>query len=162
MTIDVVTTIVIDMASSIRTVQASKTFLALLRAHEQLVGRMAALIKEHGLTMATYNAIRILRSAGPDGLPCHAVGERLVHRVPDVTRLLDRMERDGLVTRERSTLDRRVVLAFLTPEGRRRAEALDQPVLDLNASHFKGLTESDLGTLRTALETISAPTPAIG
>ena len=143
------------MSASIQTVLASKTFLALLRAHERLVARTAALFKEHGLTMATYNAVRILRGAGPDGLPCHAVGERLVNRVPDVTRLLDRMERDGLVTRERSALDRRVVLAHLTPEGRRRADALDQPVLDLNAAQFEGFSEPELEVLRVALERLS-------
>ena len=155
------TNTVLDMASTIKTIQASKTFLALLRAHEQLVGRMAALIKDHGLTMATYNAIRILRGAGPEGLPCHAVGERLINRVPDVTRLLDRMERDGLVRRQRSEQDRRVVLAVLTPEGWRRAEGLDQPVLDLNAAQFEDFTEAEIDALRSALERLSALAPAV-
>lgn len=139
------------MASRTKNLVARDTYLALMRAHERLTAGTAALFKGHGLTQATYNVLRILRGAGDTGLPCNAVGERLVNRVPDVTRLLDRMERDGLVRRERSASDRRVVLAFLTPEGKTRVDALDDPVMALHGAQFDAFTARELEALEAAL-----------
>ncbi len=148
------------MASRSKNVLARDTYLAVMRAHESLSTGATSLFKEHGLTQATYNALRILRGAGADGLPCNVVGERLVNRVPDVTRLLDRMERDGLVLRERSTEDRRVVLAFLTKERRKRVDVLDEPVLALHAAQFKDVAARDLEALESALLALASSTRA--
>jgi DNA-binding MarR family transcriptional regulator len=152
----VVTNTVIQMAPRTKNLLARDTYIAVMRVHERLAAQSSALFKRHGLTLATYNVLRILRGAGTDGLPCNAVGERLVNRVPDVTRLLDRMERDGLVLRERGTQDRRVVRAFLTEEGHTRVDSLDQPVLDLHAMQFEDFGMRDLTALKTALQRLIA------
>ncbi|MEM6673978.1 MAG: MarR family transcriptional regulator [Planctomycetota bacterium] len=138
---------------------APDAYLTLVRAHERLAGGMHSLFKQHGLTQATYNVLRILRGAGPEGLPCSSVGDRLVTRVPDVTRLLDRMERDGLVRRERSSEDRRVVLAFLSDEGRARVDSLDEPVLAAHLAQFEGFTTAELESLISALGRFLEPVP---
>ena len=78
---------------------------------------MAEWLKPHGLSPTQYNALRILRGAGVDGLPCTEVGARMISRDPDITRLVDRLEKRGLVTRGRGTEDRRVVRARITTAG---------------------------------------------
>jgi Transcriptional regulators len=143
-----------------KTVLARDTYLALVRAQDRLVGQAAALVKERGLTIATYNALRILRGAGAAGLACGEIGERLIHRVPDVTRLLDRMERDGLVRRSRSSDDRRVVLTQLTPKGRAAVDALDEPVMELHARQFADLSVRELEALEAALGRLAEAAPA--
>jgi len=141
------------MGTRSKDILARDTYLALLQAHEVLQAGAATLFKSHGLTAAQYNVLRILRGAGKDGLPCQMIGERLVNRVPDVTRLLDRMERDGLVVRERSEQDRRVVRARLVPAGRSKVDSLDDPVLELHRDQFKGINRSDLEALEAQLST---------
>jgi DNA-binding MarR family transcriptional regulator len=92
-------------------------FVALLRTADRLQWRAAEMFKQHGLSPTQYNALRILRGAGPDGLACREVGERMINRDPDITRLLDRLERRGLIQRSRSQEDRRVIKARITPAG---------------------------------------------
>ena len=72
--------------------------------------------------------LRILRGAGDDGLPCGALAERMITRDPDITRLLDRLEKQGLIARARDTRDRRVVMARIAEPGRKVVDALDEPV----------------------------------
>src|SRR5215213_3217733 len=89
-----------------------EAFLNLQRTADVLMSRMGAVMQDHaGVSPTQYNVLRILRGAGDDGLPCRAVADRMVTRDPDITRLLDRLERDGLISRTRDTRDRRVVLA---------------------------------------------------
>lgn len=85
-------------------------------------------IRPRGLTGAQYNVLRILRDAEPAGLCRNALRERLPTRMPDVTRLLDRLEGAGLVTRQRDPQDRRLVTTCITPRGRRTADELDVAV----------------------------------
>lgn len=133
-------------------------YLALIRASEIHAGKMTEFFKGHGLTQTQYNVLRILRGAGQDGLPCQMIGERLINRVPDVTRLLDRMEREGLVRRERSTEDRRVVLAYLETKGSSLVNSLDDPVLTFHRDQFRGLTRDELAALESHLSSLaSAP-----
>ena len=89
---------------------------------------MAEWLKPHGLSPTQYNALRILRGAGADGLLCSEVGARMISRDSDITRLVDRMEKRGLVTRTRATKDRRVVRASITSAGLELLQRLDQPV----------------------------------
>ena len=126
-------------------------FLELLKTHERLQSEFALLFKEHGLTLAQFNVLRILRGAGPAGLACQEIGERLINRLPDVTRLLDRMEAAKLVSRERSSGDRRVVIVKLTADGRRRVDALDEPVLALHERQVAHLPARELEELTRAL-----------
>lgn len=148
------------MATRSKTVLARDTYLALVRAQDHLASQAAALLKRHELTTATYNVLRILRGAGGDGLSCTEVGERLIHRVPDVTRLLDRMERDGWVRRERANDDRRVVRTLITPAGRKAVYALDEPVMELHAAQFAGLAAREIEALEAALEHLARVAPA--
>ena len=92
-------------------------FVALVKIADSLTQEAEQLIKAAGLTGAQYNVLRILRGAEPDGLPCRGIGERMISHDPDMTRLLDRMEKQSLITRERQIRDRRVVKTRITPEG---------------------------------------------
>src|SRR6478672_4331813 len=89
-------------------------------------------LKPFDITPTQYNVLRILRGAGPDGLCRNEVGERLVRRVPDVTRLLDRMEETGLLARVRDGDDRRYVTARISPQGLALLERLDQEILRIH------------------------------
>ena len=80
---------------------------------------MAEALKPHGVTPTQYNVLRILRGSGEEGLCRSEIMERMIARVPDATRLLDRMEGAGLIERERSQVDRRFVTTRITEEGRR-------------------------------------------
>jgi DNA-binding MarR family transcriptional regulator len=99
----------------------AEVFLNVLRTAAALVGGLSEVLRPFDITQPQYNVLRILRGAGRAGLPCGEVGERMVNREPDVSRLLDRMERRGLVARARAPGDRRVVTAWLTREGHEAA-----------------------------------------
>lgn len=108
--------------------KAELTALKLLQAHEHLEVGRAAVFKAHGLSAPQYNVLRILRGAGDTELSCHEVGERMVKRVPDVTRLLDRLEHRGLIERRRCPEDRRVVRTRITGQGLALVAAIDEPL----------------------------------
>jgi DNA-binding MarR family transcriptional regulator len=129
-------------------------FVALLKASDSLASQADQLMKANGLTSAQYNVLRILRGAGPEGLPCNTIAERMISRDPDMTRLLDRMEKRGLITRERQTDDRRVVKTRITPQGLSLLKTLDQPVHDLHKRQFRHMRNSRLKTLGTLLEEV--------
>jgi DNA-binding MarR family transcriptional regulator len=120
-------------------------------------------IRPRGLTGAQYNVLRILRDAEPTGLCRNALRERLPTRMPDVTRLLDRLEAAGLVTRQRDPQDRRLVTTCITPEGRRTADELDAEVRAehqrrlgfLEPAQAQTLTEL-LALVRSSIEPIAA------
>ena len=76
-------------------------FVAVLKAADHLGQQAEQMLKSHGLTGTQYNVLRILRGAEPQGLPCRSVGDRMISHDPDMTRLLDRMEKRGLISRER-------------------------------------------------------------
>ena len=128
------------MASELRGGRRSRTVASpSARIHEQAhleLHRTAGLLddalerifKAHGISSTQYNVLRILRGAGHEGLCRNEVRGRLLNRMPDVTRLLDRMEEAGLITRERSSVDRRLVATQLTAKGRALVDALDLPV----------------------------------
>lgn len=105
-----------------------RAFVSLQRAADRLAGKLAEWLKPHGLSPTQYNALRILRGAGTEGLRCSDVGARMINRDPDITRLVDRLEKRGLVTRRRGTKDRRVVRASITPAGLELLKGLDRPV----------------------------------
>jgi DNA-binding MarR family transcriptional regulator len=130
-----------------------EVFLEVLRTGHALVQDLVDLLKPYGLTQPQYNVLRILRGAGTAGLPTGEVGARMVaSREPDVTRLLVRMERSGLVRRERDPDNRRIVTARITREGLRVLKALDQPVLDMHADQLEHMTRRELEYLATLLE----------
>jgi DNA-binding MarR family transcriptional regulator len=101
--------------------------LELLRTTDQLSRRLVPLLKAEQLSPTPYNVLRILRGAR-EGLPCGEIGQRMITRDPDITRLLDRLEKRGLIARWRDLKDRRMVLARITPEGLKMQDRLDEPV----------------------------------
>jgi DNA-binding MarR family transcriptional regulator len=133
-----------------------EAYLRVLRLREQLEGDFRPILKERGLSGPTYNVLRILRGAGRPGLRCADVHERLVTRVPDVTRLVDRLESLGFAERVRSEADRRVALVRLTPEGKRTLDSMDRQVLRKHDEQFAALGARELDQLNRLMEKLLA------
>jgi DNA-binding MarR family transcriptional regulator len=129
-----------------------EAFALLQRTASDLDQQVARLLKPSGITTGKFNVLRILRRAGAAGLACSEVAERLVRHDPDVTRLLDRLEAQGLVTRSRDTEDRRVVTARITEEGLRVLEKLDEPIAALHARQFSPLSREQRRELVSYLQ----------
>jgi DNA-binding MarR family transcriptional regulator len=136
---------------------AQDAFVAVLRAADALMHAPAALLKRHGLTPAQYNVLRILRGAGPGGLRCGDVGARMIQREPDVTRLLDRLEKQGLTARARDSGDRRAVLAVITPAGLALLASLDEPMLAVHRQQFARFSPARLQELVRLLALLLPP-----
>lgn len=108
-------------------------------------------LKPYGITPTQYNVLRILRGAGKAGLCRNEVRDRLISQVPDVTRLLDRLEEAELISRERSEEDRRLVTTRITAAGLALLKSLDGPVKTMHASHLGHLSAKQLTTLSELL-----------
>jgi DNA-binding MarR family transcriptional regulator len=129
-------------------------FVAFLQIADTFGAQAEQVIKTGGLTSAQYNVLRILRGAGCAGLACREIGERMISRDPDITRLLDRMEKRNFITRERQSDDRRVVKTYVTPEGLELLKTLDRPVSALHKQQFQGIASAKLKVLAAMLEEI--------
>jgi DNA-binding MarR family transcriptional regulator len=129
-----------------------EAFLSLQRTAALLLRAVARELESHDLTPAQYNALRILRGAGQEALTCGEIGERLVSPGPDVTRLLDRLEKQGLVQRLRDEQDRRIVRARITERGDALLEQLDGPVDRVLRNLLGPVGEGDLRRLIELLE----------
>ena len=128
------------------------TYVALVRAVEQLTAGVAEVLKPAGLTPQQYNVLRILRGAGETGLTCGQIKDRLLTRDSDLTRLLDRLEKAGLVKRRRAEADRRAVVTHLAPAGLVLLASLDEPVRELHRRALGHLGEKRLRRLSGYLE----------
>jgi DNA-binding MarR family transcriptional regulator len=131
-----------------------EAYLGILRTAAGLEHGLSEMLKPHGITHTQYNVLRILRGAGDRGLCRNDVRDRMVAKVPDATRLLDRMEAMGLIERQRDSEDRRYVTARITPEGRALLEELDDPVLELHDRQLGALEADELRTLIGLLQSI--------
>jgi DNA-binding MarR family transcriptional regulator len=149
----------IKQTTAFRSLEA-EVFVNVLRTSAALVSGLADLLRPYDLTQPQYNVLRILRGAGAEGLLRGEVGERMVARDPDVTRLLDRMEARGQVSRERGVDDRRMVHVRISAEGMRLVNTLDEPVQAMHARQLGHLTEAELTTLNTLLVKARAPATA--
>jgi DNA-binding MarR family transcriptional regulator len=129
-------------------------FVAFMQIADTLGAQAEQVVKTAGLTSPQYNVLRILRGAGRAGLACREIGERMISRDPDITRLLDRMEKRKLITRERQSDDRRVVKTSVTPEGLELLKTLDRPVSALHKRQFQGIAPAKLRLLAAMLEEI--------
>ncbi len=130
----------------------SEVVLNLMRTADAHSRGAEAIFKLAGLSPNQYNVLRILRGAGENGLCCREVGERMITRDPDITRLLDRLERIGLVARTRDRHDRRVVMARITDAGRKLLKDLDGPVEEYNRNRLSHMGKGDLRRLNELLE----------
>jgi len=125
----------------------SEALLSLARTAAVLAHENEQLMKAHGLTPTQYNALRILRGAGERGLCGKEIGQRMISPVPDVTRLLDRLEEAGLVGRERDRENRRFVTTRISAAGLRLLEDMDPVVDRLQRERLGHMTEGQLRTL---------------
>lgn len=129
-----------------------RVFISILKTADALSQSAEQLLKEVGLTGAQYNVLRILRGAEPEGLACRGIGDRMISHDPDITRLLDRMEKRGLITRHRQTDDRRVVKTRITPKGLELLKTLDEPVHEMHKQQFRHMSASRLKNLEDLLD----------
>lgn len=128
-----------------------EAYLSIMRTASTLSGDFERIFKSHGLTEAMYNALRILRSSGERGSMCQELGAHLVSRVPDVTRLVDRLEKKGFAQRLRATHDRRVIYVRISKKGLAALQVLDEPVRELHRSQLSHLSAKELITLAELL-----------
>lgn len=119
--------------------------LEMMRTMEVLSHRFAQVLKAEDPSSTQYNVLRILRGAS-EGLPCGEIGNRMVTRDSDITRLLDRLEKRSLVSRCRESKDRRTVWTRITQEGLELLARLDEPI---RTTHLELL--GHLGTKRLNL-----------
>ncbi|MGO9922125.1 MAG: MarR family winged helix-turn-helix transcriptional regulator [Isosphaeraceae bacterium] len=128
-----------------------EALLNLLRTSDRFQTSMTRLFRKYGLTPSQYNVLRILRGEGKP-LPCLEIANRLIAEVPGITGLLDRLEAAGLIRRERSTEDRRVVFAEIRPQGLELLGRLDRPLEDQHKRLIGHLTRAELTELSRLLE----------
>ncbi|MFN3321929.1 MAG: MarR family winged helix-turn-helix transcriptional regulator [Bryobacteraceae bacterium] len=136
-----------------------EAFVALQRTADVLLQQLGAVLKPYGLSPAQYNVLRILRGAGAAGLACGEIGNRMITRDPDITRLLDRLERRGLVARSRGDKDRRVITVQITPEGLAILTELAGPLEQL---HRQGLGRMGRENLRKLIELLDQARESAG
>jgi DNA-binding MarR family transcriptional regulator len=133
---------------------AQEAMLSVERTAAVLGHAFADALRAHGITRTQYNVLRILRGAGANGLCRQEVRERLVAEVPDVTRLIDRLEAAALVTREADANDRRYRNTHITDAGLALLARLDRPVAEIHRQQLGHLTEAELQTLIDLLATV--------
>ena len=134
----------------------SNVFLRILRLADGLNQRMGTALAPYELTLTQYSALDALRHAAPNGLACGEIAERLVARDPDITRLLDRLELRGLVSRSRERPDRRVVRTQITVMGLQLIRAIDTAVGALHEQHLAPIGKRNLAALTSLLEAVEA------
>jgi DNA-binding MarR family transcriptional regulator len=129
-----------------------EAFLNLQRTAELLRAKSAEALKPFGLSATQYNALRILRGAGKAGLACSEIGARMVTQDSDITRLLDRLEKKGLIERSRGHKDRRVVVVRATRQALALLAQLDEPMRASAQTFMAGLSTGELQELTSYLE----------
>lgn len=161
LTMHVITTIVIRMNGRLKDEIGKRkgfdsleqeVFLNLMRTCDFLSREMEELFKPSGLSSAQYNVLRILRGAGDEGLACGEIGNRMIKHDPDMTRMLDRLEKRELITRCRLTTDRRVVRARISPAGLELLATLDEPTRRMHKTQLAHMGERNLKMLMKLLE----------
>lgn len=131
-------------------------YVHILRTADALNRQIEQVLRPAGLSGPQYNVLRILRGAGPAGLPCGEIAERMIARDPDITRLLDRLAKRGLIQRARDQRDRRVVTTRITRAGLRILRELDRPVAEAHRRQLAHLGRQRLVALIRLLETARA------
>jgi DNA-binding MarR family transcriptional regulator len=129
-----------------------EVLLNLMRTTDSLERQLSASLRPFGLSTTQYNVLRILRGAGQSGLQCGEIADRMITRDPDITRLLDRLEKRNLIERCRDTRDRRVITARIAPEGLRILQEIDGSHPKLLKSMLGHMSASDLKALCSLLE----------
>jgi MarR family transcriptional regulator, organic hydroperoxide resistance regulator len=136
------------------TSREQEAYLSLLRTADTLQSQVEARLKGFGLTATQYNALRILRGAGPEGLPCREIGGRMITHDPDITRLLNRLEDRGFVVRSRAKRDRRVIYGKITAAGLKLLREMDGPIDKYGRQMFRHVGQDRLKQLIELLELV--------
>ena len=161
LTIIVITTILLDVGTKLQkelkqtrpfVSREEEVYLNIQRTAEMLWSGVSETFKQVDLTPTQYNVLRILRGAGQQGVSCSEVSERLVTKDSDITRLLDRLESRGLISRERESRDRRRITTRITDEGLRLVAGLDKPIAECHRRQLGHMGEKRLATLSKLLE----------
>lgn len=129
-----------------------EAYLNLVRTFHRLASIEDRVMREFDFSPAQYNVLRILRGIGGEGASCSVIRDRMIARVPDITRLIDRLEQRGYVTRHRGTPDRRVVRVRITDKGLKLLERMDEPILDMHRTQLGHLSRPELKQLNQLLE----------
>ncbi len=130
--------------------------LGLMRTTDQVRRRLAAVVEPYGVTLQQYNVLRILRGSSPKPLPTLEIAARLIEQTPGITRLLDRLEAKGLVSRVRCAEDRRQILCSIAPAGLALLEQMDEPVDVIDREALSMLTLEQVEQLITLHDAIRA------
>lgn len=136
-----------------KTVWADEVVIRAVRLGDAINARMSEFFAGYGLTILQFNVLRILyvQDENKEGIPAGSIGEWLIVRGPDVTRLLDRLEKAGLVERLRHPGDRRVVKVRLTRAGTALVEKIQAPLIKHNQGMLSDISEKDLKTIAAEL-----------
>ena len=137
-----------------------QVFLELQLTADRLLAGASRELREFGLSPAQYNVLRILRGAGEAGITCSEIGERMIQRDPDVTRLLDRLVVQGLASRERSERDRRVVVTRATKAAREALRQVDGRIASYHKRRLGHLGSERLRRLASLLEEVREAEPS--
>ena len=130
---------------------AEETFLTLQKTADVIERRYEQFLKRWEVSGTQYNVLRILRGAGTEGHRCGAIAERMVTHDPDITRLLDRMEKAGWIERARDTKDRRVVITRISRKGLDLLKQIDKPLEEFTRSISQHVGEKQLRELADLL-----------
>jgi DNA-binding MarR family transcriptional regulator len=134
-----------------------EAYLALWRTYDRLRALEDELFAGFNLTAQQYNLLRLLRASAPAPVPTLALGERLVSRAPDITRMIDKLEERKLLNRARSTEDRRTVLVSITPRGLALLDEIAEPLKACHERQLGHLTAAQLKSLTALLKVVRAP-----
>jgi DNA-binding MarR family transcriptional regulator len=145
-----------DKTARRMSVLEEQAFVSLQRTADALARNVEKVLRSADVSPTQYNVLRILRGS-PEGLPCSEIGKRMITRDPDITRLLDRLEKRALVSRCRETKDRRMVLTRITAEGLRLLRELDAPVTAIHKQQLGHLGREGLHSLIGLLELARPP-----
>jgi len=133
---------------------AQEAAIALLRTASVVTRAVARVVEPSGLSLAQYNALRIIRGAGTGGIPTLSIRERMIDEGTTITRLLDKLEDAGLIRRERSYPDRRQVMCFATDAGRKLLDTLDPQVNAMDEEVVSSLSDAQLEVFVELLDTV--------
>jgi DNA-binding MarR family transcriptional regulator len=132
----------------------SEVILNLMRTTDALARGGEEILRLVGLSPNQYNVLRILRGAREQGLCCREVADRMITRDPDITRLVDRLERRGFLTRSRESKDRRIITVRITLDGLKTLKELDRPMEEYNRNRLSHMDKADLRKLLEMLEAV--------
>jgi DNA-binding MarR family transcriptional regulator len=131
-----------------------EALLSVVRTSAALMDKFELFLRPYAITSTQYNVLRILRGAEPEGLCRNELRDRMLTRMPDVTRLLDRMEEAGLVERTRDNEDRRMVTSRITKKALQLLATLDPLVVENEKHFFAGISQDQIETLIEVLNSI--------